>query len=155
MITHILRIIISRGCTKPAGAAAMLLTAIWSSAAEPHTRRFPEINLIRGRTAAGLPYLNGGVSFAEQRVMERADDPYNLKLVFASRLGTLVTPAFVLIGANDRRHIEKIILRAPWLYIQLPPGGYTILTRFNREVVLVKDVNITEQRIKTFFLRGD
>ncbi|MGH7854434.1 MAG: hypothetical protein ACREP3_13400 [Candidatus Binatia bacterium] len=87
--------------------------------------------------------------------MERAADRYNLKLVFASRLGTLVTPAFVVIGANNGRHIEKILLRAPWFYIQLPPGGYTILTRFKRQVVLVRNVNIAERRVRTYFLRGD
>jgi|GEM_PF-1729498 hypothetical protein len=155
MIRKISRIIISRLCKKPPGIAAILLNAILASSAESHTPQFPEVNLIRNRTAAGHPYLNGGISFDEQRVMERATDPYNLKLVFTTRLGTPVTPAFVVIGANNRRHIEKIPLRAPWFYIQLPPGAYTILTRFNREVVLVRDVNITEQRVRKYFLRGN
>ena len=87
--------------------------------------------------------------------MERAAGPYNLRIIFASRLGTLVSPNFVLIGANKGRHIEKIPLGAPWFYIQLPPGGYTILARFKRQVVLVRDVNITEQRVTKYFLRGN
>jgi hypothetical protein len=156
MITKALRIIISRlRKNSPLSIAAILLNAILAASAESHTPQFPEVNLIRNRTAAGHPYLNGGTSHAEQRVMERAADPYNLKLVFASRLGTPVTPAFVVIGANNGQHIEKVLLRAPWFYIQLPPGGYTILTRFKREVVLVRDVNITEQRVRKYFLRGN
>lgn len=155
MTTKILRIIISRPITKPVRLVAILSIAILTSSAESHTPPFPELNLIRGRTAAGHPYLNGGISSDEQRVMERAGDPYNLKLVFATPLGTPVTPAFVVIGANDRRHVEKIVLRAPWFFIQLPPGGYTILTRFKREVVLLRDVHITKQRVRKYFLRGD
>jgi hypothetical protein len=154
MIARTLQIIISR-CRNKSFVVALLLTTVLHSRAESHTPPFPEINLIRGRTMAGHPYLNGGISSDEQRVMERAADPYNLKLVFASRRGTLVTPTFVVIGANDRQHIEKIALRAPWFFIQLPPGGYTILTRFKREVVLMRNVKLTEQRVKTYFLRGD
>jgi hypothetical protein len=155
MIIKISAIIISRAVTKRIRLAAILSTAILTSSAESHTPRFPEINLIRGTTAAGHPYLNGGISFDEQRAMARAGEPYNLKLVFATQLGTLVTPAFVVIGANDNRHIEKIAIRGPWFFIQLPPGGYTILTRFKREVVLMRNVKLTEQRVKTYFLRGD
>jgi hypothetical protein len=131
------------------------LFVLVSYSAESHTPQFPEINLIRSTTVGGYSYLNGGISHAEQRVMERAEDSYNLKLVFASRLGTPVTPAFVVIGANNGQHIEKVILHAPWFYIQLPPGGYTILTRFKREVVLVRDVNITGKRVRKYFLRGN
>jgi len=155
MITKTLRIIISRRQNNAVKIASILLTVILSPAADSHTPRFPEINLIRSRTGAGHPYLNGGISFAEQRVMERAADPYNLKLVFASRLGTPVTPNFVVIGANHGRHIEKVLLRAPWFYIQLPPGGYTILTRFKREIVLLRDVYIREGQHRNYLLRGD
>jgi hypothetical protein len=155
MITKISRIIISRLRKKPPSIAAILLTAILSPAAESYTPPFPEINLIRNRTAAGHPYLNGGISYAEQRVMERAADPYNLKLVFASRLGTPVTPAFVVIGANEGHYIEKVLLRAPWFYIHLPAGNYTILTRFKREIVLVRDVYLREGQHRIYLLRGE
>ena len=87
--------------------------------------------------------------------MERAAGPYNLRVIFASSLGTLVSPHFVLIGANSGRHIEKISLGAPWFYIQLPPGGYTILARFKRQAVLLRDVKIGAGRRRTYFLRGD
>lgn len=155
MITKTLRIIISRLRKKPPTIAVIVLNAILASSAESHTPPFPEINLIRGRTAAGHLYINGGISYAEQRIMERSANPYNLKLVFASRRGTPVTPAFVVIGANDGRQIEKVLLRAPWFYIQLPPGGYTILTRFKRDLVLVRDVYLREGSTKYYLLRGE
>lgn len=140
-----------------AGIAAVV-TGLWlHGIAAALTRDFPEAGLIRGRTAAGYPYLNGGISFDEQRVIERVAHlyHYNLKLVFARRAGTPATPAFVMIGANDGRRIEKIALGAPWFYIRLPPGGYTILARFKKQVVLLRDVNIGASGRRTYVLRGE
>ena len=137
------------------GFAAVLSVLFLPGFGAALTRDFPEAGLIRGRTAAGYPYLNGGISFDEQRIIERAARLYNLKIVFARRAGTLTTPAFVIIGANNGRQVEKISLGAPWFYIQLPPGGYTILARFKNQVVLVRDVNVGEGRRRTYMLRGD
>jgi hypothetical protein len=154
MITSTGQIILSRNWNLLA-IAAIPLTFFLSSPAVSHTPDFPEANVIRGRTAAGYPYLNGGISFAEQHAIERAADPYNLKLIFANRAGTLVSPHFVMIGMNQSAQIEKIPLRAPWLYIQLPPGGYTILARFKGQVVLVRDVFVDAAGRRTYLLRGD
>jgi hypothetical protein len=41
----------------------------------------------QGWTAAGYPYMNGGISLDERHTMERLAGPYNLKLVFARRAG--------------------------------------------------------------------
>jgi hypothetical protein len=147
--------IFSRSLQLPLTLGLILLILIASPAAESRTPRFPEINLVRGRTAAGHPYLSGGVSFEEQRLMEHAATPYNLRLIFVSRRGTLVSPNLVMIGANIDRHVEKISPSAPWLYVQLPPGGYTILARFKRQVVLVRDVYLKEGQHRTYLLRGD
>ena len=99
--------------------------------------------------------MNGGVSFDERQAMERAAKIYNLKLVFSRSAGTPVAPAFVMIGANNGRGIDKIVPRGPWFYIQLPPGGYTILARFARQVVLMRNVKLSEGGRATFRLRGD
>lgn len=130
---------------------AVALPAIGSSLTLP----FPEIGILKGKTASGHPYMVGGISSDEQRVMERAARPYNLKLVFARRAGTPTTPDFLIIGANNGRGMEKIALRAPWFYIQLPTGGYTIMARFGNQVVLLKDVSVQEDRLRWYLLRGD
>jgi len=148
------QIIFSRNWKLLAPVAIPLMFFL-SSTAISHTPRFPEANVIRGYTAAGYPYLNGGISFAEQHAIERAADPYNLKLIFANRAGTLVSPHFVMIGMNHSAQIEKIPLHGPWLYIQLPPGGYTILARFKGQIVLVRDVFVDAAGRKTYLLRGD
>ena len=154
MINNTGRIIFSRNW-KLLAPIAIPLTFFLSSTAISHSPRFPEANVIRGYTAAGYPYLNGGISFAEQHAIERAADPDNLKLIFANRAATLVSPRFVMIGTNHRGHIEKAPLRAPWFYIQLPPGGYTVLTRFKRQVVLLRDVTVGNGQRRTFVLRGE
>lgn len=136
------------------GLAAVLIILL-PGAAAALAPQFPEAGIVRGRTSTGHRYMNGGFSFDEQRIMERAVRPYNLKLIFTRRAGTLAAPSFVLIGANDGRGIEKIVLRAPWLYIQLPTGGYTVLARFPRRAVLLKDLLVEEGRRRTYWLRGD
>jgi len=119
------------------------------------TVQLPEIHIVKGRTAAGHPYMNGGFSYDEQRAMEQAAQPFNLKLLFANSVGTPAVPAFLVIGANDGSPIEKISLYGPWLYIQLPPGSYTILARFARHTVLVRDVHLRQGRQRTYVFRGD
>jgi hypothetical protein len=139
----------------PARLAALLGLLLLPGFLPALTRDFPEATLIRGKTASGYAYLNGGTSFDEQRVIERAGHLYNLKIVFARRAGTLTTPDFVIIGANNGRQVEKISLGAPWLYVQLPPGGYTILARFESHVVMLRDVNVGRAGRRTYVLRGE
>jgi hypothetical protein len=137
------------------GIAVVLGLVFLPGFAASLTRDFPEAALVRGTTAAGYLYLNGGTSFEEQRLIERSAHLYNLKLVFARTAGTLTTPAFVVIGSNAGGPVEKISLGGPWLYLQLPPGGYTVLARFQRQVVLLRDVNMRKGRRSTYVLRGD
>jgi len=155
MITTTLPVIFSRHWKLQAGVAPLLATLILPLPTQAHTRAFPEANLTRGITASGHPYLSGGISFDEQCAIERESHLYNLKIVFAGRAGTLMAPTFLIIGFNSARHVEKLWPRAPWFYIRLPSGGYTLMARFKREVVLVRDVYLGEGERRTYFLRGN
>ncbi len=155
MITTTSLIIFSRHCKLHAILAAILIINILSDFAHAGISRLPEGNVIRGRTAGGHAYLSGGISFDEQRAIERVSHLYNLKIVFARPVGTRAAPVFLMIGFNNGQHVEKISLRAPWFYIQLPSGGYTILARFKRKVVLIRDVDLRDGGRRTYFLRGD
>ena len=135
--------------------AVLLTVAILPGIGSSLTLQLPEIHIVKGRTAAGHPYMNGGFNYDEQRAMEQAAQPFNLKLLFANSVGTPAVPAFLVLGANDGSPIEKISLYGPWLYIQLPPGSYTILARFARHTVLVRDVHLREGLQRTYVLRGD
>jgi hypothetical protein len=135
----------------------LLAIGLLLAAGDAHARKpfYPESSVIRGRTAAGHSYQSGGLNTDEQRAMERVSRAYNLKLIFARSTGILAAPDFVVIGANHGRAIEKIAVGAPWFYIRLPPGGYTILARFERGVVLIRDVYLQEGRLRMYRVRAD
>ena len=99
--------------------------------------------------------MTGGTVFDEQQAMERQSAPYNLKLVFAPRSSSLVSPVLLFIGDNHGRRIDKVMVQAPWFYIQLPSGGYTIVARIKNKVVLIRDVYLYANRRATYFVRGD
>ena len=135
--------------------AAVFIIVISFGSGDARTPRYPELGVVRGRTPAGYPYMSGGVSYDEQRAMERAAKIYNLKLVFSRSAGTPTAPDLVMIGANNSGTIDKLVPRGPWVYIQLPRGGYTLLARFDRQFVLVKNVKLSEGGRTLFRLRGD
>lgn len=116
---------------------------------------YPEVNLIKAKTPGGFPYLAGGISVDEKKAMERAAAPYNLRLFFARRSGVFASPVKLLIAPNDGSRVEPITVRAPSVFIQLPSGSYTILARFTREIVIVRDIHLHEGGKKTYFLRSD
>ena len=155
MITTRLTVIFSRHWKLHAGFAALFVTLIIPYSAQALTPPFAAANVMRGKTASGYSYISGGISFDEQCAIERESHRYNLKLVFARPAGTLTAPIFLIIGFNNVRHVEKIWPRAPWFYIRLPSGGYTILARFKHEVVLLRDVYVVEGQPTTYLLRGN
>ena len=132
--------------------AILLLFPALANARQP---QLFDTSIRRGKTAAGFHYMNGGLAFDEQQVMERQSAPYNLKLVFAPRSGTSVSPVLLMIGENQSRRVEKFLLRAPWFYIRLPSGGYTIMVHIKNKVVLIRDVYLRVDHRATYFVRGD
>jgi hypothetical protein len=134
-------------------------TAVFLLVSQPFSdARKPELaaaSITRGKTAAGFDYMTGGTVFDEQQAMERQSAPYNLKLVFAPRSSSLVSPVLLFIGDNHGRRIDKVMVQAPWFYIQLPSGGYTIVARIKNKVVLIRDVYLYANRRATYFVRGD
>ena len=155
MIMTALPRLFSRHWKLQAGLATLLVALIPPLPAQTHTRAFPEANLTRGITAGGHPYLSGGISFDEQCAIERESHLYNLKIVFSRPAGTLMAPTFLMIGFNNARHVEKIWPRAPWFYIRLPTGSYTLMARLKHDVVLVRDVYLAEGQRRTYVLRGN
>jgi hypothetical protein len=130
----------------------LLVLPALAGAREPQV---PDSNITRGKTAAGFYYMNGGLTFDEQQAMERQSAAYNLKLVFAPRLSFLASPVLLLIGVNVGGRVDKIMVHAPWFYIQLPSGAYTIVARIKNKVVLIRDVYVRENQRAIYFVRGD
>ena len=135
--------------------SAILILLLLPEFAAAHKPQLPNTSIMRGKTAAGFHYMNGGLAFDEQQAMERQSASYNLKLVFAPRSATSDSPILLLIGDNQSCQVDKILLHGPWFYIQLPPGGYTIVARIKNKVVLIRDVHLRENRRAIYFVRGD
>jgi hypothetical protein len=133
----------------------ILLLLFFPELTEARKPQHSDTSITRGKTAAGFDYMTGGTAFDEQQAMERQSAPYNLKLVFAPRSISLVTPVLLFIGDNHGRRIDKIMVQGPWFYIQLPPGGYTVVARIKKKVVLIRDVYLYANRRATYFVRGD
>lgn len=136
-------------------AFTVFLAVSSSSPSSGRKPNLPEANLIKANTPAGYPYLAGGISFDEKKAMERASASYNLRLFFARRSGVFPSQVSLLIARNDGSRVEQIAVRKPSLFIRLPTGSYTILARFTRQIVIVKDIHLGEGGKKTYFLRGD
>jgi hypothetical protein len=110
--------------------------------------------ITRGKTAAGFYYLSGGFGYDEQLAVEREAARYNLKLVFAPKLGHSSSPVLLLVGHNRSRSIDKIQLHGRSLYLQLPVGVYTLMARIKDEVVVVRDIYLEEGRRTIRFAYG-
>jgi hypothetical protein len=117
--------------------------------------QFGSTNITRGQTVAGADYMHGGFTYDDRVKMEAQSAPYNLKIIFAPPAGILTSSILLMIGDNRSRRVDKIIIQAPWFYIQLPPGGYTIMARIKNKIVLIRDVYLRESRRATYFVRGD
>lgn len=138
-----------------AAVAAIYGLLVLSASVEARTPRFPDASVTRMESPSGHPYMVGGIGLAAQQVMMRAAGLYNLKLVFARRAGTLMMPTFLVIGNNHGLHLEKISVRGPWFYIRLPAGPYTILTRFDDQIVIIRNVYLGDEEQKTYWVRGE
>jgi hypothetical protein len=136
-------------------ACTVFLAASGSSPSSGRKPNYPEANLIKANTPAGYPYLAGGISVDEKKAMERASAAYNLRLFFARSAGVFRPQVLLLIASNDGSRIEQIAVRKPSFFIRLPTGSYTIMARFTRQIVIVKDIHLGEGGKKTYFLRGD
>ncbi|HEX7230163.1 MAG TPA: hypothetical protein VF452_07205 [Candidatus Binatia bacterium] len=134
-----------------------LLLACWMDPelASGRKRQLRDTGIKNGKTETGCQYMNGGLVFDEQETMERRSASYNLKLVFAPRSGTAISSVLLMIGHNESHRVEKFLLRAPWFYIRLPSGGYTIMARIENTIITITDVQIRIGGRRTFFLRTD
>jgi hypothetical protein len=134
--------------------AAMIVLLVRPELLDARKPPLSDTNIAYGKTAAGFCYMEGGFAFDDQQAMERHAGRYNLKLVFAPRLGASRTEVMLLIGNNQSRKVDKILLRGPWLYVQLPLGVYTLMARIKNEVVLIRDIHLEESRRTIHFAYG-
>ncbi|MEP6609087.1 MAG: hypothetical protein ABJA83_10460 [Burkholderiaceae bacterium] len=83
-------------------------------------------DIVEGRTANGRAYVSGGIGLEESERMKQMADAYPLQLLVTSRAGAYLADALVTVVDANGQKILALTLDAPWLLVDLAPGGYQI-----------------------------
>jgi hypothetical protein len=81
----------------------------------------------RGRTSDGIAFATGGVSVSEQQDLERHKDRFSLWVTTAAKKsGAYLADVQVKISDSAGKVLFNAPIPGPWLFIDLPPGRYTV-----------------------------
>jgi hypothetical protein len=81
----------------------------------------------RGRTSDGIAFAAGGVSVSEQQDLERHKDRFSLWVTTAAKKsGAYLADVQVKISDGAGKVLFNAPISGPWLFIDLPPGRYTV-----------------------------
>ncbi len=78
------------------------------------------------KTAAGIPYLSGGIGLDEREALRAVSKEYNLKLTFALQQGNYLSDVNLVIQDTAGTKILAAVPQGPWFFTKLPPGQYTV-----------------------------
>jgi len=102
--------------------------------------------LDRGATAAGEPYVSGGVGLEEIDALQREKPRYNLWVRTAARgSGAYLAGVQLLISDARGRAVFNKPLDGPWLLIALLPGSYTLYATWNGVTAAPQRVTVAPQ----------
>ncbi|MEO8186718.1 MAG: hypothetical protein ABI580_05055 [Burkholderiaceae bacterium] len=82
--------------------------------------------VVEGRTADDRAFVSGGIGLEESERLKQMADKYSLQLVISSRSGAYLADTSVAITRTNGQKILDLPLDAPWLLVDLPPGGYKV-----------------------------
>jgi hypothetical protein len=103
---------------RPLRLAAVIATALVSTTALAQTS---------GKSAAGVPFMTGGISIEELRAMDRRKGDFSLWLTTAAKgSGAHLSDVKVTIADANKKVVFDGVLTGPWLMIDLPVGRYTL-----------------------------
>ena len=103
-------------------------------------------------TAAGPPFVSGGVGMESMDRMTSLASDFNLKLVCALKSGGYVSGVRVAIASAAGKPLLDTVSQGPWLMTQLPAGNYQVVASFtgNQEI---KQVTVLAARLTTLDFR--
>jgi hypothetical protein len=148
-----------QACKNMKGWVIFLAAAGFAVSSSPNIFAEPAVEksgIIRERSEGGVAYMTGGIGIGEREVMESWGQDYNLKLSFAEKIGVYLTDVGVVVTDRNGSEIINITTNGPWLYLQLPPGSYTVKSTYNDAVKRIENLRVTDsdrvQRIVRFDL---
>lgn len=106
----------------------------------------PAAALRVGTTAGGIGWQAGGVTFEERSTMQLTASSYSLWVVTAAvKSGAFLADAQITIRDEAGVAVFDHRVGGPWLYVDLPPGRYTVQARLGG----------TDQQRSTSIRQGD
>ena len=138
-----------------AASLALMLPA-WFTAS-PFAQSLSEggHGIVRDETDQGIAYMTGGVGIGEREKMENWAENYNLKLSFAEEAGVYLADVSVVVEDQRGKQLINMTSNGPWLYLQLPPGDYTVRATVNSETKQSKNVHLENGTRVTRIMRWD
>ncbi len=94
------------------------------------------------KAQAGAPYMSGGIGVDERNRMRQAAKDYNLSLAFAGKSRGYLTDVSVVVNDDKGKQVFSAANTGPWLYVQLPPGSYTVKATYSGKVREVKNLRV-------------
>jgi hypothetical protein len=111
--------------------------------------------IVKGETKAGIAYMIGGVGIGEREKMTSLAADYNLKLAFAEKSGVYLAGVNVSVEDQRGQQLIDVTTNGPWVYLQLPPGSYTVTATFDGETRKIDDLRIAGQGLAQRVLHWD
>jgi hypothetical protein len=96
-------------------------------------------------------YLSTGIG-AESRHQKIPLD-FTIKLVFATTKGELLANVEVNVYDSEGKKVFSAVSEGPWLFIDLPPGSYSIAASVRNCVIKKEKVNISAGFISEVVMR--
>ena len=109
-------------------AAALLLACTLAAAgtlAAGQQDAIEEVNRVE--------YISGGVGEGERMALEKAQDAFDLKLVFAREGGQYVADVIVAVTPEGGPLAVHAVSNGPWFLVQLEPGDYTVSATYEQQ----------------------
>jgi hypothetical protein len=87
----------------------------------------PAFALVRGTTDTGRDYVTGGIGSDEMATLRQERSRYPLAvLTAATGTGAYLSDVHLHIVDEHAQAVLDVVMDGPWLYVDLPPGRYTI-----------------------------
>lgn len=116
----------------PIAAMGMLMFPLMLSAASPEPIDSSGVQIQR-QDQSGVTYLSGGIGEDEAKAIQQATG-YNLHMTFSiGPEGKYVPDVDVVVQKAQGQTVLTLNQAGPLVYVQLPPGKYTVVATRNGE----------------------
>ncbi|MBF0516768.1 MAG: hypothetical protein HQK97_06565 [Nitrospirae bacterium] len=138
-------------------SAVIILLIIALTALNTHVTAADEHPTATFQTGSvnGIDYIAGGVGDDDRDALEAiARAKYNLKLIFATNMGSYLADIPVEITGKGGKKLIEAVSSGPLFFVKLPVGTYTIKATFEgkEKTQKIKATNAKQQAVFTWLI---